>query len=83
MKQNDLIDLLKQAILDNGETLPNDIILTKETKISDIGLSSISFVELIFAVEEKLDIVIEMNAANPIQTIGAFIDCIQTELDKK
>lgn len=82
MERQDLIAFLKQAILDNGDKLP-DLVITEETKITDLGLSSLSFVELIFAIEEKFDITIEMNAATPIETIGTFIDCIQQELGQK
>ncbi len=83
MERSDLIETIKQSILDNGETLPEGLLITEDTRISELELSSISFVELIFSIEEAFDINLEINAANPIHTVGEFIQCIESEIQKK
>lgn len=83
MDTTDLITLIKTAIAENGDTLRDDIEITSSTLISELGISSISFIELVFSIEEALGITIEMDPSTPIHTVGDFIHRIEEELSKK
>ncbi|MEL7487814.1 MAG: acyl carrier protein [Pseudomonadota bacterium] len=55
--------------------------LTRETPVTDLGIDSFAIVEIIYEVEEKLDIEVPFNAnENPLgdmKTVGDLIDAVK------
>ncbi|WP_425409545.1 acyl carrier protein [Hyphococcus sp.] len=60
--------------------------LTRETPIADLGIDSFSVVEIIYEVEEKLDVEVPFNAnENPfgdMTTVGDLIDALDKLIKK-
>lgn len=61
--------------------------LSRETPIADLGIDSFSVVEIIYEVEEKLDVEVPFNAnENPfgdMATVGDLIDALNKLIQKK
>jgi len=60
--------------------------LSREANIKDLEISSLDFVEIVFAVEEEFDIEIPYNANtmdSDFNTLGDILDAVQTEIDKQ
>lgn len=61
-------------------------VLSREARIKDLEISSLDFVEIVFAVEEAYDIELPYNA-NTIDsdfgTLGDVIDAVAAEIDKQ
>jgi acyl carrier protein len=61
--------------------------LTRETPVGDLGIDSMSIVEIIYEVEEKLGVEVPFNAnQNPfgeMKTVGDLLDAVKTLIDKK
>jgi len=55
--------------------------LTRETPVSDLGIDSFAVVEIIYEVEEKLNVEVPFNAnENPfgeMKSVGDLIDALQ------
>ena len=60
---------------------------TRETAIADLGIDSFSIVEIIYEVEEKLNVEVPFNAnENPfgeMQNVGDLIDALSELIDGK
>lgn len=60
--------------------------LTRETPIADLGIDSFSIVEIIYEVEEKLEVEVPFNAnENPfgdMNSVGDLVDALQKLIDK-
>lgn len=61
-------------------------VLSREARIKELEISSLDFVEIVFAVEEAYDIELPYNA-NTIDsdfgTLGDVIDAVAAEIDKQ
>jgi acyl carrier protein len=61
--------------------------LSRSTPIADLGIDSFSVVEIIYEVEEKLDVEVPFNAnENPfgdMATVGDLIDALNKLIQKK
>ena len=63
--------------------------LTMETRLADLGLDSLSMVELIFALEEAFDISVPFNANDPgtqdfdLSSVGAIIAAVEGLVSQK
>ena len=56
-------------------------ILTEETRISDVGIDSMQFLEVLFHVEEEYDVTLDPSIASDINTIGDLIEKVKKELE--
>jgi len=76
-----LLEIIKEHAV--GLTAP----LTRETPIADLGIDSFSIVEIIYEVEEKLEVEVPFNAnENPfgdMSTVGDLVDALQKLIEKK
>jgi len=60
--------------------------LTRDAAIKDLEISSLDFVEIVFAVEEEFDIEVPYNANttdSDFSTLGDILDAVQAQVDKK
>ncbi|MQX37325.1 acyl carrier protein [Roseospira navarrensis] len=60
--------------------------LSREARISDLEISSLDFVEIVFAVEEEFDIEVPYNANTmdaDFETLGDIIDAVAAEIAKQ
>lgn len=59
---------------------------TRDTPIADLGIDSFSVVEIIYEIEEKLDVEVPFNAnENPfgdMSTVGDLIDALEKLIKK-
>jgi len=54
----------------------------KDTKINELGIDSIAFVDLIFEIEDEFDVHVDDESINDDeQTLAEFIEKIQTKKD--
>ena len=58
----------------------DDVELTRETTMADLGLDSLAVVEVVVACEDEFEIAIEQDA-NPV-TVGEFVDLVEAQLEK-
>ncbi|MEL6113072.1 MAG: acyl carrier protein [Pseudomonadota bacterium] len=60
---------------------------TRETLITDLGIDSFSVVEIIYEIEERLNVEVPFNAnENPfgdMKTVGDLIDALQSLVSEK
>ena len=66
-----------QLSVDEAEVKP------EASFMNDLGADSLDIVELIMALEEEFGIEISDEEADKIQTVGAAIDYIKTNAEKK
>lgn len=60
--------------------------LSREASIKDLEISSLDFVEVVFAVEEEFDIEVPYNANTmdaDFETLGDIIDAVTAELERQ
>jgi len=60
--------------------------LSREASIKDLEISSLDFVEVVFAVEEEFDIEVPYNANTmdaDFETLGDIIDAVNAELQRQ
>ena len=78
---DEILDIVAQkAMIDRSK-------LTPSAKLTDLNVSSLDMVEVIFALEDKFGIQLPFNAntsANDMQTVGDVIAMVEKQLvDKK
>ena len=76
----DVLDLIRKKLP------PGKTELKMEDRLEDLGIDSLSTVELIFELEEKFNIQIPYNANDTepeFQTVAEVVDAIQKLVDKK
>lgn len=56
-----------------------DVEITNDTKLSDLGLDSLSVVEAVMACEDEFGI--EVDADTAPETVGDFVDMVEALLD--
>lgn len=56
-----------------------DVEITNDTKLSDLGLDSLSVVEAVMACEDEFGIEVDADAAP--ETAGDFVDMVEALLD--
>lgn len=56
-----------------------DVEITNDTKLSDLGLDSLSVVEAVMACEDEFGIEVDADAAP--ETVGDFVDMVEALLD--
>ena len=80
MTRDQIIDLMKMIVRENGKPFPDDLEVTVITKISELGLDSLSFIELLFGLEEKFGIEIPMEDVANLETVGDFISSLEKKM---
>ncbi|MGB9153336.1 MAG: acyl carrier protein [Alphaproteobacteria bacterium] len=77
---DEILDIVAQkAMIDRGK-------LTPEVKLTDLNVSSLDMVEVIFALEDRFGIQMPFNAntsANDVQTVGDVIAMVEKQLPGK
>jgi acyl carrier protein len=77
---NEILDIVaKKAMI-------NRALLTPQAKLSDLNVSSLDMVEVMFALEEKFGIELPFNAntsASEFETVGDVIASVQKQLAGK
>lgn len=77
---DEILDIVAQkAMVDRGK-------LTPEARLSDLNISSLDMVEVIFALEDKLGIEMPFNAnttAQEFRTLGDVIAAVEAQLAAK
>ena len=58
----------------------DDVELTRETTMADLGLDSLAVVEVVVAIEGEFDIELDQSV-NP-ETVGEFVDLVEAQLEK-
>ena len=76
----DSLDLLKKFVKKHVQNPPEDISL--ESPLADIGLDSLTLLELIFEAEEKFSIRFSNDLPQP-ETVGQLIEIFETLRAKK
>lgn len=69
-----LIEILKEHQADIDESS-----LTLDTKISNLGIDSLDFIEVIFSIESTFGIEIQDEQLAELQTIGDFLNCLKNK----
>lgn len=62
------------------------VAVTDETELTALGIHSLELTEIIFDLEERYDIEIEMNtvdAWNNLKNVGDMVAAVRTLIDKK
>lgn len=65
-----IIELLQKEMLDKS------VILTRETRREDVSIDSIDIVNVVFAIEEKYDIEVNLTPRDRFDTVGDLIDAL-------
>ena len=78
MADKNTFERVCDIIRDNAGT--DDVELTRETTMADLGLDSLAVVEVVVACEDEFEISIEQDA-NPA-TVGEFVDLVEAQLEK-
>jgi acyl carrier protein len=77
-----IFETVQKTLAKQLEINPDTI--TRETRIlEDLGADSLDLVELIMALEEGYNIIINSEEGKSLTTIGAIVDFIEEELAKK
>ncbi|MCH3967239.1 MAG: phosphopantetheine-binding protein [Atopobiaceae bacterium] len=58
-----------------------DVELTRDTNLAEVGLDSLATVEAVMACEDEFDI--EIDAESNPQTVGEFVDMVDKLLQEK
>jgi acyl carrier protein len=74
---DEILDIIAQkAVIDRSK-------LTPEVKLTDLNVSSLDMVEVVFALEDRFSIQLPFNAntsASEIQTVGDVIAMVEKQL---
>ncbi|MDX2028107.1 MAG: acyl carrier protein [Alphaproteobacteria bacterium] len=77
---DEILDIVAQkALIDRSKLAP-------EAKLSDLNVSSLDMVEVVFALEDKFGIQLPFNAntdANEFETVGDVISLVEKQLAGK
>ncbi|MFF0488790.1 acyl carrier protein [Nocardia sp. NPDC003482] len=71
---------IKQKLKGN---FPAGLVLTAETPLQDLGLSSLQTAEIVFEIEEDYEIEFDPARAADVKTLGALVDLANEILAEK
>ena len=57
----------------------NDVVITEDTTLEDLGADSLALVELVMSVEEEFEIQIEDEDMEKFKTVGDVLDYIESK----
>ena len=76
MERNEILEKVKAAIC---ETLGNDdLTITEETTLKDLGADSFELLELVTSMEDEFDLTFDDEALESIATIRDAVDAIES-----
>ncbi|MEL6265639.1 MAG: acyl carrier protein [Pseudomonadota bacterium] len=84
---DDVADRVVAIIAEQAMVEPETV--TRETTVEDLGLDSLSMVEVVFGIEEAFDISVPFNANDPaasefdIGTVGKIVDGVKQLIAEK
>ncbi len=82
MDRQEIRDKLASIIAAVNDNLAGKADLGEEASIRDgLGLDSLQIVELLFEIEEQLDVKIEDEEAAKLSTVSDLLDLIQAKMD--
>lgn len=67
-----IIELLQKEMLDKS------VVLTRETRRDEVSIDSIDIVNVVFAIEEKYDVEVNLTPRDRFETVGDLIDALAT-----
>jgi acyl carrier protein len=68
---DELAELIRREM--RGE-FPKDVVLTEDTSLDDLGLSSLQIAEIVFTLEERIGTEFDPAKAASVKTIGKMIE---------
>ena len=78
---NELEQEIIDIIAEEGEIDRSEI--TPDSNLYDLGIDSLSSLEILVALEEKYDIVIKQNRLRNVNSVRGIIRVVSNELKKK
>ncbi len=78
LNQEDIMSLVKEILIKNEVKIPANI--SKTDNIRELGINSLAFIDLIFELEERLNITITLDDSDKIQTVEDLIAKIDNYL---
>ncbi len=78
---NKLEQEIINSIAEEGEIDKSDI--TLDSGLYDLGIDSLSSLEILVALEDKYDITIAQNRLKSVNSVGEIIRVVSSELKKK
>ncbi len=73
-----VFDQLKAIIVDQLDVAPNDVSL-ESSFVNDLGADSLDMVELIMAIEEKMEVHIEQKEVKGLTTVGDVLRFVEAQ----
>lgn len=65
-----IIELLQKEMADKS------VVLTRDTRREDVSIDSIDIVNVVFAIEEKYDVEVNLTPRDRFETVGDLIDAL-------
>jgi len=72
-------NLEKLATIISDQLSINDVTITEDTTLEDLGADSLALVELVMSVEEEFEIQIEDEDMEKFKTVGDVLDYIESK----
>jgi len=72
-------NLEKLATIISDQLSINDVTITEDTTLEDLGADSLALVELVMSVEEEFNIQIEDEDMEKFKTVGDVLDYIESK----
>lgn len=60
--------------------LPSDVAIDSDTVLKDVGLSSLQFADIVFALEERHDVEFDGSKMADVKTLGELLDVANQEI---
>lgn len=81
LNRGDIVALIKDILIKNEVKIPVDI--SESDRIPELGIDSLAFIDLVFELEERLDITITLDDTDKLQTVGGLISKIEAYLSER
>ena len=78
MTDSEILNLIKEALVKSSPE-HKDVVLTMESTLGEVGISSITALEIAGYVEEKLNIRLPDDELAPLNTIGGLATLIRQQ----
>jgi acyl carrier protein len=76
---DEVIDMIRKKM---RRKLPDDIVLTADTELDNLGLSSLQIADIVFALEDKFDFEFDLDRTFGIKTIGEVVMLVNEMLSE-
>lgn len=74
--------VLEKVIEKINENLGETADITMETKFADVGIDSLSFMEILMQLEDDLDVEIDLDGKK-FETVGEFVEFVEGLVENK